>query len=67
MSKRGNWDRLRLRKQQQRHGSESVTGSTPPQKLLAELNPRPRRSKQSKAELRAEAERALRQWKARQS
>jgi hypothetical protein len=66
MSNRGHWDRLRVRKRQQRYGSESVTGSTPPQKLLAELTPRPRRRPPSKAELRAEAERALRQWRARQ-
>jgi hypothetical protein len=63
MGRRGNWDRLRLRKRMQRSGTESV-GSQPP------LPPQPtrlRRRKLTKAELRAEAERALADWKVRHS
>jgi hypothetical protein len=67
MSRRVDWNRVRLRTRQQRYGSESVTGSTPPAQLLGELSPPPRRRPPSKAQLRAEGERALREWKARQS
>jgi hypothetical protein len=66
MSRRVDWNRARLRTRQQRHGSESVTGSTPLPKLLPELSPPPRRRPPSKAQLRLEGERALREWKARQ-
>jgi hypothetical protein len=68
MSKRGNWERLRVRTRQERYGSESVTGSTPLANLLSKLSPQPRgRRPPSKAQLRAEAERALREWKGRRS
>jgi hypothetical protein len=61
MGRGGNWDRLRLRTRMQRSGIESVASPAP-------LLPQPtrlRRRKLTKAELRAEAERA--DWKARHS
>jgi hypothetical protein len=66
MSRRVDWSRIRQRARTQRYGSESVTGSTPPSKLLPELSPPPRRRPPGKAELRAEGERALAEWKAQQ-
>jgi hypothetical protein len=56
------WGKQRLRAIQQRRGSEPVTG--PPPQALLQANPTPRR-RPSKAQLRAEAERALAEWKAR--
>jgi hypothetical protein len=61
MSKRVNWNRLRVREKIGRSGSESVSAPLP---FL--LPSKPRRRAPSKAELRSEAERALREWKGRQ-
>jgi len=61
--KRGNWDRLRLRTRMQQSGTESIGSQRP----LYSQPPRLRRRKLTRAELRTEAERALADWKARQS
>jgi hypothetical protein len=60
--RRRDWDKQRLRAIQQRRGSEPVTD--PPPQVLLQANPTPRR-RPSKAQLRAEAEQALAEWKAR--
>jgi hypothetical protein len=69
MSRRGNWDRLRVRDQMRRYGSESVNGDLPELQQLIARARRPRWSRPpyrpppTKAELRAQAAAAFVAWR----